>query len=190
MMKKIILICLLMIAVLPANATVVFMDKKENPKNELFIDESGLYRYIRAEDVYRRECQDAYPETSKKKCMESARASWEMGKTPDEIKKEGKLFTGKIRMPSANGKEDYFYANEGIKGAKIQIFSKKYYFEKAPDGRDLLCDLTTEAPYTGAVPVGGVETLSSQKGKGRRFVAFQEYERGLPIGNPYLQLVD
>ena len=185
-MKKIILICLALLAVFPAKAEIVFMDKKNNPKNELFIDERGLYRYLRGRDVYEKECKGVFPEEVRKKCIASERATWEKGKTAAELKKEGTLFTGKIRMPSINGKDIYFFVKEGEITSRVNLFSGRYYFDPDSDNKNVLYDITTEEPYSGSVVIGGVKGLTPEKEKAKRYIIQQDYEKGFPVGEPVL----
>ena len=100
------------------------------------------------------------------------------------MEKEGTLFTGKIKEENS-----YFNVIEGVKGEKIHLFLKHFYFERGDD-QDILYDIRTEEPYSGEIVIGGVERLSPGKGKGDRFIASQKYTNGLPDGNPTLQLVD
>ncbi|MGN0919328.1 MAG: hypothetical protein ACI4OR_01010 [Alphaproteobacteria bacterium] len=176
-MKKGIVFLVLFLG-LPVLAEVVTLDKD----SEIFMDEAGLYRYKRAEDVYQKNCQDSSTEEIKKRCLAAEKAVWERGKTPEEIKKQGSLFTGKIKVPSIKG-DSYFYVKNGKKGEPIRLLLKRYYFEN-----DSLHDIKTEAPFTGEIVIGGVESLSADE-DAPRYIAQQKYENGRPIGNPELILI-
>ena len=52
------IIFLLMFLGLPVMAEIITVDKN----NEIFIDEGGLYRYKRAEELYQKNCQDSLTE--------------------------------------------------------------------------------------------------------------------------------
>ena len=177
-MKKLI-ICFVTFFILPVRAEIVEMDKTK----ELFIDEMGLYRYSRAEEIYKKNCLDSSTEAVRKKCLESEKAIWERGKTQEEIKKQGTLFTGKIKTNSS-GVEDYFYVIDGKKGKQIHLLLNNYYFENGE-----LYDIKTEAPFTGEIVIGGVEGLAEDE-KGPRYIAQQKYENGLPVGKPELFLIE
>ena len=176
-MKKIIFVLLAFVS-LSAGAEILTMNEKSS-KNELFIDEMGLYRYKRAEDMYKNECSDIYSEEVKKKCMAAERAVWEKSRTPEEIKKQGTLYTGKIQVYSAKEKGAYYYINNGKKGKKIDLIQDKYYFEGG-----LLYDIETEAPYSGDIVIGGVEGWAPKGETAPRFVIQQNYEEGRPVWDP------
>ncbi len=178
-MKKIILFFVAFLT-LPVRAEVIAW---ENNK-ELFIDEVGLYRYRRAEEIYRQNCHDSPTEEIRSKCMVAEKSAWERGKTPEEIQKQGTLFTGKIKIHSEKGKEAYFYVKEGKKENQIRLLLNRYYFEN-----DLLYDIKTEFPFSGEIVIGGVEGLSSDE-KTLRYIAQQKYEEGQSVGQPRLILVE
>ena len=178
-MKKI-LICLFILSVLPVRAEVVALTGKNDG---LFLDGTGRYRYVRGEDIYQKGCNDIFSEAMKKKCLKAERTAWQKGKTVEEIQREGTLFTGKILLTSQNGEKNYFYVKDGQKGKEIELFFKYFYFEEE-DGKNLLYDIRTEAPYSGDVVIGGVEGISQEKGKEPRFIVNQEYRNGFPVGEP------
>ena len=169
-MKKIIFVLLAFIT-LSATAEIVSMDEKNPKNNRLFIDEKGLYRFKRAKDIYQKECEDIFSDEMKKKCLEAERAAWERDKTPDYIKKEGTLFTGKIQLFPKKGKEAYFYVREGRMGDKLRLFLNRYYFENG-----LLYDIETEEPVSAEIIIGGVEGLVPANQNAPRFVIQQNYE--------------
>ena len=164
---------------LSAGAEIITMDVKNPKKNELFADENGLLRYRRAEEIFQEECSDISIEGAKRKCMEAEKERWKRGKTTEQINREGALFTGKIQISLGNGKDSYYYVNQGKQGNKIQLLLNHYYFE---DG--LLYDIKTEEPVSGDIVIGGVERPSNKIGQGERFVVQQNYEEGKPVGNP------
>ena len=173
------IIFLLMFLGLPVMAEIITVDKN----NEIFIDEGGLYRYKRAEELYQKNCQDSLTEEVRKKCMAAEKAVWERGKTQEEIKKQGTLFTGKIKVHSKKG-DSYFYIKDGKKGEQIHLLLKRYYFENG-----VLNDIKTEAPLTGEIVIGGVEGLSADENI-PRYIVQQKYENGLPVGMPQLVLIE
>ena len=176
-MKKIIFVLLFLIS-LSAGAEIIHMDAKSS-KNELFIDTSGLYRYRRAEEMYRDECNDIFAEEMKKKCLEAEQARWERNKTKEEVQKQGTLYTGKILVHSPKSKDAYYYVDNGRRGSKIDLIRDQFYFENG-----LLHDIKTEEPYTGGIVIGGVEGLAPKKEQNPRFIIQQDYENGQPVGNP------
>ena len=177
-MKKIILICLAFTS-LSAAAEIIQMDEKNTKNNRLFIDERGLYRYRRAKDIYEKECEDIFQDEIKKKCLEAERAAWEKDKNPEDVKREGSLFTGKILFVSPDEKKTYYYVNQGKLGKKIRFFSKYYYFENG-----LLYDIRTEKPYTGEMVIGGVKGLAPSEEEAALFIVQQDYKEGRPFGEP------
>lgn len=183
-MRKILFVFLIIWAIVPVQAEILVMDNKNPLNNKLFIDEGGLYRYKRGQDMYEKECQDIYSEEMKKKCMEAERAVWARKRPLNDVEKEGTLFTGKIKEENS-----YFNVIEGVKGPEIHLLLKHLYFERGDD-QDVLYDIRTEGPYSGKIVIGGVERLSPEKGKGDRFIASQKYTDGLPDGTPTLQMVD
>ena len=181
-MKKIIFMCLALVS-LSASAEIIAMDEK-NPKNELFIDEAGLYRFKRAEEMYKNECGDIFAEEVKKKCLEAEKLRWAKGRTPEEVNREGTLYTGKIVMHSPKNKDIYFYVENGKKGKQIDLTRDQFYFENG-----LLYDIKTEASFTGRIVIGGVEGLADKKEDMPRFIVQQAYEEGRPVGNPTVESV-
>ena len=177
-MKKIIFILLAFIS-LSAGAEIITMDEKNPKSNRLFIDEKGFYRFKRAKDIYQKECEDISSEEVKRKCMEAEKAAWERGKTPEDIKKDGTLFTGKLQFITPRKKGGYFYVNQGKLGDKIHMFSNRYYFENG-----LLHDIKTEEPVSADIVIGGVEGLVPANQNAPRFVIQQNYEEGKPVGDP------
>jgi len=178
-MKKLIF-ALSLLFVGPVFAEVADMDANK----ELFIDKDGLYRYTRAEDVYQKNCHDSPTEEVRSKCMAAEKAVWARGKTPEEIKKQGTLFSGKLKE-HFKGKEKYFYVKEGKKSEQINILLNEYYFENG-----LLYDIKTEEPFTGEIVIGGVEGLVVKGEKAPRYIAQQKYENGVPVGAPELVSVE
>lgn len=181
-MKKIIFILLTFIS-LSVPAEIIQMDERNPDSNELFLDKSGHYRYRSGKDIYQKACTDIYVYEIKKKCLEAEEASWKRKKTPEEIAKEGTLFTGKIKLVPKKGKPTYFYVNKGKQGKKIRLLLDQYYFE---DG--VLHDIETEEPFSGELVIGGVEGLSENK-NGPRYIVKQRYEAGNPEGEPVLNSV-
>ena len=173
------IIFLIMFLGLPVMAEIITVDKN----NEIFVDEAGLYRYRRAEEIYQKNCQDSPTEEIRKKCMDAEKSVWERGKTQEEIKKQGTLFTGKIKVHSGK-KEEYFYINNGQKGKQISLLFKRYYFENG-----VLYDIKAEEPFTGDIVIGGIEGLSADENTSR-YIAKQKYENGLPVGIPQLVLIE
>ena len=57
-MRKILFVFLIMWAIVPVQAEILTMDNKNPLNNKLFIDEGGLYRYKRGQDMYEKECKD------------------------------------------------------------------------------------------------------------------------------------
>ena len=177
-MKKMILILLALVS-LSASAEVILMNPRTPQKNELFIDDYGKYRYKRTEEMFKSECGDISVEEVRKKCLEAEKAKWERGKTKEEIGKDGKLFTGKIRIPTPTGKDTYFYVYQGKKDEQIKLELNRYYFENG-----VLYDIKTEEPVSDDIIIGGAEGLSSKKGNAPRFLIQQKYENGLSVGEP------
>ena len=177
-MKKLMFV-LSLFFVYPVLAEVVDMDVNK----ELFIDKDGLYRYARAEDVYQKNCQDSPTAEIRSKCMAAEKAVWARGKTPEEIKRQGTLFSGKLKE-HFNGKDKYFYVKNGQKGEQINLLLHRYYFENG-----LLYDIKTEEPFTGEIVIDGVEGLAPD-GKFPRFIAQQKYENGVAVGMPELISVE
>ena len=173
-------IFLMVLFALPAKAEIVVLDGKNK---ELFIDESGFYRYVKAEDIFAKNCRDSSTEAIKKRCLKAEKNAWERGKSPDEIRRQGTLFSGKI-VERLGNKNNYFYVKDGKKGEQINLVLNKYYFENG-----LLHDIKTEEPFSGEIVIGGVEGLSAD-GKSPRFIAQQRYENGLPVGEPELVSVE
>ena len=179
-MKKIIFVLLAFVS-LSAAAEVIRMDMKNPQKNELFIDEYGKYRFRRAEDIFKNECGDSLVEEVRKKCLEAERERWARDKKPEEMNREGTLFTGKIQIPSGNGKDSYYYVNQGKKGDQIKLLLNHYYLENG-----LLYDIKTEEVISGDIVIGGVERPSSKNSQGERFIVQQNYEEGEPVGDPVI----
>lgn len=176
-MKKIIFVLLAFVS-LSAGAEIIAMDAK-NSKNELFIDEAGLYRYKRAEEMYQNECRDIFSEEVRKKCLAAEKAVWEKNRTKEEVQKQGTLYTGKILIHSGKNRDAYFYVRDGKLGEKIDLIRDQYYFENG-----LLYDIKTEEPFTGDIVIGGVEGWAAKGEKAPRFVIQQNYEEGRPVGDP------
>ena len=61
------IIFLIMFLGLPVMAEIITVDKN----NEIFVDEAGLYRYRRAEEIYQKNCQDSPTEEIRKKCIDA-----------------------------------------------------------------------------------------------------------------------
>ena len=179
-MKKIIFIMLVFIS-LSASAETILMDPRTPNKNKLFIDELGRYRYKRIEEMFKEECGDISVEEIRKKCLEAEKAKLERENIKEEIGNDGKLFTGKIKIPTPTGKDTYFYVYQGKKREEIHLELNRYYFENG-----VLYDIKTEAPVSDDVIFGGAEGLSSQKGKALRFLIQQKYENGLAVGDPVI----
>ena len=188
-MKKIIIVLSLFLS-LPVGAEIAFIGKKNDPNNNLFVDQKGHYRYLRGIDVYQKECKDIWVDTTRDRCLESERAAWERNKTPEDLKKEGTLFTGKIRVPSSKEGDIYFYVENGVKGNKIRLLLNRFYFEKGSNNKDTLFDIKTEEPYTGDVTIGTVDGLSAIQGSEEHFIVQQNYKKGLPNGKPKLLPAD
>ncbi len=163
----------------PVFAEIADMDVNK----ELFIDEAGLYRYRRAEEMYQKNCHDSPTEEIRSKCMAAEKAVWARGKTQEEIRRQGTLFSGKLKE-HFKGKDKYFYVKDGKKAEQIRLLLNRYYFENG-----ILYDIKTEAPFTGEIVIGGVEGLSADE-KSPRFIAQQKYENGVPVGAPGLVSVE
>ena len=188
-MKKIILMSLCLLCSVPSFARVVVLDEKTPKKNELYVDENGLYRYKKGEDIYKWDCMDVYQKEAKKKCMESRKAVLEQLRAKAENQQDDTLFTGKIQIHPRKGEDTYFYVEDGVRGKQINVFRRQYYFEKDSAGKYVLYDLTDEEPYNGEMLLGSVNGLSPIKGYESRFVVSQKYEDGLAVGNPTAQPV-
>ena len=176
-MKKIIFILLAFVS-LSAGAEIITMDERSS-KNELFIDEAGLYRYKRAEEMYKNECSDISSEAVRKKCLAAEKAVWERNRAKEDVQKQGTLYTGKILVHSAKDKDAYYYINNGKKGKKIDLIRGQYYFEEG-----VLFDIKTEEPFTGDIVIGGVEGWAPTGEKAPRFVIQQNYDEGKIVGDP------
>jgi hypothetical protein len=186
-MKKIILMSLCLLCSVSSFARVVVLDEKNSKKNELYVDEHGLYRYKKGEDIYKWECMDIYQKEAKKKCMEARKLALESLRSKAENQQDDTLFTGKIQIRPRKGEDTYYYVEDGVRGKEINVLRKQYYFEKNTAGKYVLFDLTTEEPYTGDMTLGSVVGLSPIVGHESRFLITQKYANGLPDGNPIAQ---
>lgn len=176
-MKKIIFILLAFVS-LSAGAEIITMNEKSS-KNELFIDEVGLYRYKRAEEMYQNECSDIFSETARQKCLAAEKAVWERNRSKEDVQKQGTLYTGKILVHSGKNNGSYFYVNDGKLGEKIALIRDQYYFENG-----VLYDIKTEEPFTGSIVIGGAEGWAPKGEKAPRFIIQQNYEEGKILENP------
>ena len=183
-MKKIILVVLCFLYAAPTMARVVLMDEKNKKKNELYVDEHGLYRYKKGEAIYKWDCMDVYQKEAKQKCMAARKAALDEMRSKVENQQDDTLFTGKIQVHSRKGEDSYFYVEDGVKGKQIYVQRQKYYFEKNQSGKYVLYDLTDEEPYTGEMILGTVGGLSPVPGYDTRFIVSQRYNAGLPVGEP------
>jgi len=183
-MKKILLMALCFLYTVPVMARIAVMDEKNKKQNELYVDEHGLYRYKKGEDIYKWDCMDVYQKEAKKKCMDARKAIQDEMRVRAENQVDDTLFTGKIRVHSRKGEDSYFYVEDGVKGKQIYVQRQKYYYEKNQAGKYVLYDLTDEKPYTGELVLGTVAGLSPVPGYDTRFVVSQRYNAGLPVGDP------
>ena len=183
-MKKIILIVLCLLYTMPVMARIVLMDERNSKKNELYVDEHGLYRYKKGEDIYKWDCMDVYQKDAKKKCMAARKAAQDELRSKAESQVDDTLFTGKIQVHPRKGEDTYFYVEDGVKGKQIYVQRQKYYFEKNEAGKYVLYDLKDEAPFTGEMVLGTVAGLSPVPGYDTQFVVSQRYNAGLPVGDP------
>ena len=183
-MKKIILMTLCFLYVAPVAARVVLMDEKNSKKNELYVDENGLYRYKKGEDIYKWDCVDVYQKEAKKKCMAARKIAIEGLRAKAEKQMDDTLFSGKIQVHPRKGEDTYFYVEDGVKGKQIYVQRQKYYFEKNQAGKYVLYDLTDEQPFTGDIVLGSVSGLSPVPGFDTQFMVSQRYNAGLPVGDP------
>ena len=186
-MKKIILMVLCLLCSVSSFARVVVLDEKNSKKNELYVDENGLYRYKKGEDIYKWECMDIYQKEAKKKCMQARKAALDELRAKAENQQDDTLFTGKIQIHPRKGEDTYYYVEDGVRGKEINVLRKQYYFEKNTAGKYVLFDLTDEEPYTGDMTLGSVVGLSPIIGHESRFIVSQKYENGLAVGNPIAQ---
>ena len=183
-MRKIILIALCLLYTAPTLARIVLLDEKNRKQNELYIDEHGLYRYKKGEDIYKWDCMDVYQKEAKKKCMAARKAVQDEMRAKAENQADDTLFSGKIQIHPRKGEDTYFYVEDGVKGKQIYVQRQKYYFEKNQAGKYVLYDLTDENPFTGELVLGTVAGLSPVPGFDTRFVVSQRYNAGLPVGDP------
>lgn len=188
-MRKIILITLCLLYAAPTMARVVVLDEKNKRQHELYVDENGLYRYKKSEEIYKWECMDVYQPEAKKRCMEAKSVVQEQLRSKAEKQQDDTLFTGKIQIRSRKGEDSYFYVEDGIKGKQIYVLRQQYYFEKNAAGKYVLYDLTDEKPFTGEITLGTVAGLSPMPGYEAHFVIYQRYNAGLPVGDPMAKSV-
>lgn len=183
-MKKIILMVMCLLYMVPAMARVVVMDERNSKKNELYVDENGLYRYRKGEDIYKWDCVDVYQVEAKKKCMAARKKAQDELRSKAENQQDDTLFTGKIQVHTRKGGDIYFYVEDGIKGKQIYVLRDKYYFEKNQAGKYVLYELATEEPFTGEIVLGSVAGLSPVPGFDTQFMVSQRYNAGLAVGDP------
>lgn len=183
-MKKIFLITLCLLYTMPTMARVVLMDERNSKKNELYVDEHGLYRYKKGEDIYKWDCMDVYQKEAKQKCMAARKAAQEELRSKAENQQDDTLFTGKIQVHPRRGEDSYFYVEDGVKGKQIYVLRGKYYFEKNQAGKYVLYELGTEEPFTGEIVLGNVAGLSPVPGFDTQFMVTQRYNAGLTVGDP------
>lgn len=183
-MKKLILLILCFLYTLPTMAHIVLLDEKNKKQNELYVDEHGLYRYKKGEELFKWDCIDVYQKEAKKKCMEAKKKAMDEMRSKAENQQDDTLFTGKIQVRSRKGEDSYFYVEDGVKGKQIYVLRGKYYFEKNQAGKYILYDLTDEQPFTGELVLGSVVGLSPVPGFDTHFVVSQRYNAGVPVGDP------
>ena len=183
-MRRIFLIILCFLYAAPVMARVVLLDERNSKKNELYVDEHGLYRYKKGEDIYKWDCMDVYQKEAKQKCMAARKAAQEELRSKAENQKDDTLFTGKIQVHPRKGEDTYFYVEDGVKGKQIYVLRGKYYFEKNQAGKYVLYELATEEPFTGEIVLGSVAGLSPVPGFDTRFMVSQRYNAGLTVGDP------
>ena len=180
-MKKILLASLFVLSSLSVQAEIVSL---YGDKQEVFVDKKGLYRYMSGKNIYQKECNEIYQEEARRKCMEAEEASWRRSKTPEELQKEGTLFSGKIKTRNPQKQDVYFYVENGVRKKQIQLFLNRYYFEKNQDNQDVLYDIETELPYSGELVVGKAEIPLLMKKDPLSLIVRQKYEDGMPVGEP------
>ncbi len=188
-MKKIWILILCVFYMVPAVARIVVLDERNAKKNELYVDEHGLYRYRKGEDVYKWDCMDVYQPEMKKKCMQARKVALDQMRSKVENDNDETLFTGKIQVHPRKGEDTYFYVEDGVKGKQIYVLRGQYYFEKNQAGKYVLYELSTEEPFTGEITLGTVAGLSPVPGFDTQFVVTQRYNAGLPVGDPASKLI-